>query len=91
MESIMTETFPRIVTAAELRLGDVVELFDGPFSTAIVRQIEDGKVTFFRPYGTHSDTVYSNGVIPYTGTENFHVFTSGASTYKLWRRNGQLQ
>ena len=86
-----TEKFPRTVTAAELKLGDVVELFDGPFATAIVRQIEDGKVTFFRPYGTHSDTVYTGGVIPYTGIEDFHVFTYGTSTYKLWRHADHLK
>ena len=86
-----TETFPRQVTAAELRLGDVVELFDGPFATAIVRQIKDGKVTMFRPYGTHSDTVYTGGVIPYTGIEEFHVFADGKSTFKLWRHADHLK
>lgn len=89
--TMTTETFPRTVTAAELRLGDVVELFDGPFGTAIVRQIKDKLVTMFRPYGAHADTVYTGGLIPYTEVEDFNVRQDSTSTYKLWRHADHIK
>lgn len=39
-----------VVKATELRVGDVVHLFDGPYSTANVSKIEHGEIHFVRPY-----------------------------------------
>lgn len=85
------ETFPRTVTASELKLGDVVELFDGPFATATVKQIKDGLVHFHRPYSHGGDFTCTAGIICYTGLEEFSASVTSTSTYKLWRRGGQLQ
>lgn len=86
----MTE-FHQLVTVEEMKLGDVVEVFDGPWSTAIVRKIEDGNVTFFRPYGTHADFTCTAGVICYTGTEEFTMTPMSGKRYKLWRRAENLK
>jgi len=70
--------------ASEFRLGDVVQLFDGPYGTATVRQIENDVVTFFRPYVQSEDWSYTGGVICTIGIEQFESFGSG--TYKVWHR-----
>ena len=85
------------VTAVELRIGDVVDLFDGPWATAIVRKIEDNTVLFFRPYGTHADFICTGGVICYTGIENYSEMIADNrgrnynKTYKLWQRASNLK
>lgn len=71
----------------ELRIGDVVQLFDGPFSTAIVKNVTEFEVEFFRPYGVHSDVAYTNGVITYTGTETFHRALPTEQKYFVYQRN----
>lgn len=60
----------KIVKANELQLADVVRLafdFEQPFATCIVKQIKDGTITLFRPYGAHADFSHTGGVICYTG------------------------
>lgn len=76
---------------SELRLGDTVELFDGPYGTGIVKQITERDVYFFRPYGQGEHFSYGgsdNGsqIICYTGTETFSRSRSGRETIKVWRR-----
>jgi hypothetical protein len=66
--------------ADELRLGDTVELYEGPWSTAIVERIEGNQVTFFRPYGTTADFSCGDHVITYVGTEKYSVFIHGGNT-----------
>ena len=54
----------------ELKLGDTVELFDGPWGYGIVNKIENDIIHIFRPYGTCADFSYTGGVIPYVGFED---------------------
>jgi hypothetical protein len=94
---MMTEALPRKVTAAELKVGDVVEMFDGPWSTAIVKQVADNKVHLFRPYGTTADFTCTGGVICYTGIENYsETIADGQGRnynkqFKLWHRANNLK
>jgi hypothetical protein len=63
-----------LIKTKELKLADMVSLFpDDPFSTAIVKQIKDGWITLFRPYGTTADFSYTGGVITYIGVEDFTI------------------
>lgn len=76
---------------SELRLGDTVEIFDGPYGTGIVRKIDDKSVEFFRPYGHGENFAYGgtgNGsqIICYTGCETFSRSLSTKETIKVWRR-----
>jgi hypothetical protein len=71
---------------SELKLGDCVEAFDGPYGTAIVKQIADGLITFFRPYGTHADFTHTGGVICYTGIEEFTRSVTPREKMRVWRR-----
>jgi len=84
--------------SSELKLGDVVELFDGPFGTATVKQIKDGSVTFFRPYVATANFSCTGGVICTIGIEEFSRAVTDVdvprkyqATFKLWRRGGELQ
>lgn len=86
-------TYPRTrFPVNELQTGDTVR-FDGidGFQTAIVKQVTDKEVTFFRPYGTTADFEYTGGVICYVGVEEFSVARvhPGLSFMVLQRR--QLQ
>lgn len=79
-------------TAAELKLGDVVELFDGPYGTATVKQIKDNEVTFFRPYAQAENWSYTGGVLCLVGIEEFsrpitdHLKREYNAQYKVWKR-----
>lgn len=71
------------VKASELKPGDKVQLFEGPYGTATVVQVEDEscrrydqyanrslEVVLWRPYMQTSDVLYSGGnVIPGIGLE----------------------
>jgi hypothetical protein len=70
----------------ELRIGDVVNAFDGPFGTAIVKNITENTVTFFRPYGTNSDVAYGDGLICYTGIETFSRGLPSEQTIFVYQR-----
>jgi hypothetical protein len=74
------------VPISELKLGDTVEVFEDAFGSAVVNQIKDGSVHFFRPYATTEDFSYTGGVIPYIGIETFTRPTTDTSTVKVWRR-----
>ena len=77
----------KTVTAKELRLGDVVQLFDGPYGTAHVRNITDTLVTFYRPYGTCTDFSCTAGVICYVGIEEYSELLESSKTFTLWHHN----
>lgn len=72
--------------ASELKLGDTVKLRTGIWNSAIVRQIKDGMVTFWRPYGTTADFSYTSGVICYTGVEEFSVPQDSTVEYEVVER-----
>jgi hypothetical protein len=71
---------------SELQLADCVEAFDGPYGTAIVKKIEDGLITFFRPYGANASFSYTGGVICYMGIEEFTRSVTPRETIRVWRR-----
>lgn len=71
------------VPMKNLKLGDRVELFEGAYGTATVIQIEDDKVTFYRPYIHTSDFSYTGGVIPYIGTETCIFLMTPDKTFNL--------
>lgn len=72
--------------ASELRLADTVQLTDDPWGTALVTQIKDGLVTFWRPYGHTGDFSYTGGVIAYVGLEIMQVCRDSPSTFKVLAR-----
>ena len=73
-----------VMNTKELKLGDVVEVYNGPWNTAIVCKIEPDGITLFRPYGTMADFSCGNRVICYTGIEEFKVGMLG--TFKVLQR-----
>lgn len=68
---------PYTVEADEttLRLGDTIRVDLEAYADAVVKQINVEKrlVELFRPYMHTSDFIYSGGVIPYIGTENYSI------------------
>ena len=78
--------FPCEVKIGDLQLGDTVQAFEGPFGSAVISQIKDGSVHFFRPYGVTEDFSYTGGVIPYIGIETFTRPVTDQSTVTVWRR-----
>lgn len=78
---------PFLCKAAELQLGDTVDLFDsGPFGSAVVTQIKDGFVHVFRPYCVTTDFSYTGGVIPYIGTETMVFQVDIEREFRVWHR-----
>lgn len=81
----MTTYIRATIPATELRIGDVVKVFDDEWGTAIVKNIAAGLVHFFRPYGHADNFIYSGGVICYTGVEEFtrpHTVTEMVYVYR---------
>jgi hypothetical protein len=76
--------------ANELKTGDIVQIFDDAFGTAIVKNVTDDSVFLYRPYGTNFDTIYSNGLICTMGLEEYSIFRN-ANEYKVWRRQNGLK
>jgi hypothetical protein len=88
----MPAEFPRMMKVNELKLGDVVELFEGPFGTAIVSEVApDNGVRFYRPYGHHNDVAFGTRVSCYVGIEDFARPMSDTATIKVWRRADHLR
>ena len=84
--------YPLTVSAADLRLADVVTCMDGGgYVTATVKQIKDGLVTLFRPYVETSDFTYTRGVICMIGIEEFKVEASPHRTFQVWARKEDLR
>jgi len=72
---------------SELRLADVVEIFEGPFGTGIVRQITDDVVTIMRPYGVTGDFSYTGGVLYLVGNEECRYLLSDTRTvFRVYQR-----
>jgi len=81
--------FPITVDLTELRLADVIEVFDGPFGTAVVTQITDTEVITHRPYGVTGDFSYTGGVPYSVGNEVCKYLlasTKGHYKFKVWQR-----
>jgi hypothetical protein len=88
MTEVKTTEYPnREMKLDELRAGDIVKVLDGPWGTAIVKNVTEESVTFFRPYGTHADFTTTAGVICYTGTETFSRFLPSKQTVFVYQRN----
>lgn len=83
------EKFPQVIELKDLRLADVVELFEGPFGTAVVTQITADEVTMHRPYGVTSEWSYTGGVPYSVGNEVVKYLLSsrpGHYKFKVWQR-----
>lgn len=84
--------FPKMVKIADIKLADVVELFEGAYGTGTVTQIKDGLVTIMRPYGATADFSCTAGVIFYTGLETCTYLLDSAGPgrsnyeFKVWSR-----
>ena len=74
--------------ASELKLGDVVRLFDYGYGIGTVKQIKDGQITFFRPYVSTGDFTCTSGVICYIGIEQFTRSITENVTYEVLYRSG---
>lgn len=68
-----------------LQLADTVKLYDGPWNVALVKNITEKEVTFFRPYGHADDFSYIGGVICYIGLEEFSI-PRNANIYEVLNR-----
>lgn len=75
-------------TVAQLQLADVIELFEGPFGTGVVRQITKDEVIISRPYGVTQDFSYTGGVCYSTGVEECHYLLSDTRpfSFKVYQR-----
>lgn len=83
------QKLPRFVEIGELRLGDVVTLDDPrkfPFDTCIVKQVSNGVISLYRPYGISSNYAHTRGVSCYMGAEEFDIHTSSTYRVQLWTR-----
>lgn len=85
-------TFPAQIHLNDLRLADVVELFAGPFGTAVVTQITADEVILHRPFGVTGDFSYTGGVPYSVGNEVCTYlkrdtrFAAKLYTFKVWQR-----
>jgi|ERR1035437_7708623 hypothetical protein len=70
----------------DLKLADVVELFEGPFGTGVVRQITKEQVIISRPYGVTGDFSYTGGVSFSVGVEECKYFLSSHHTFTVFQR-----
>lgn len=77
--------FP-LVKITELGLGDVVELFEGAYGSATVKQIKDSVLTFFRPYTHTAEFAYTGGVICYVGMEVVVYQLTSTMLFKLLQK-----
>jgi hypothetical protein len=77
---------PIEVPLHELRLADIVQLFEGPWGYAIVRQITNKSVKLIRYYGTTFDFSYTGGVICLQGHEDVEYFLTDKTKLKVWSR-----
>lgn len=85
------QTFPMMLDYADLKIGDVVELFDGPFSTAIVKDKCDGLVRFYRPYGVQGNVLSGYGVSCAMNAEDFKDNGTRKCQIKVWQRATNLK
>ena len=78
--------YPLWQAVPDLRLADVVELFEGPFGTGVVRQITKEQVIISRPYGVSGDFSYTGGVSFSVGVEECKYFLSSGHVFKVFQR-----
>lgn len=71
---------------AELKLGDIIQCFEGPFGTGVIQGIEGDMVKVFRPYAKTDDFSYTGGVICYTGIEHYAFWKSEKREVFVYRR-----
>jgi hypothetical protein len=80
-------TYPINVRVTELKLADVVELFEGPFGTGVVKQITADTVIIQRPYGVTGDWSYTGGVPYSVGNEECkYLLAHTGREFKVWQR-----
>jgi hypothetical protein len=78
-----------IIRVEQMRLGDRVRLYPRPlhcFTDMVVKQINEGDVTFFRPYVHTTDFSFQRGVICYVGIEEYTVRINDTNEYELLER-----
>jgi hypothetical protein len=71
------------VKQRDMKLGDVVECYKGPFSTAVVEKVTDNMVHLFRPYARANDVAYGDTVTCLTGVEHFSVWRDSDREFVL--------
>jgi len=79
---------PLIEKPRNLKLRDVVRMRGNvnPFGTAVVYNIRDGMVHFYRPYAVTADFETTGGVIPYIGIEDYAVELTSSVEYEVLER-----
>lgn len=83
---------PQEILVKDLQLGDVVRSFDGPYSAATVKKIEETQVILFRPYVQTADFSYTGGVLCYIGVEEYPLWKNDtAKVTLLYRREEPLK
>lgn len=81
----------RQVMAKDLKLADTVQLGqERGWGTALVKQIKDGWITLFRPYGVTSDYSHSGGVSCYIGVEEFKVLADDLTVFTVVGKSKEL-
>ena len=77
---------PTRAKVSDLKLADIVELFEGPFGTGVVRHITKDEVIISRPYGVSGDFSYTGGVPFSVGVEECKYFLSSHHTFTVYQR-----
>ena len=85
---------PREILAADVKLGDRVQTFDGDYATSTVVKIDADCIFLFRPY-IHVDGVVCGGrgslyVTPYIGTETYPIMRTDRRPLTLLYRDETL-
>lgn len=75
----------------DLRVGDVLKQFEGPFGTAIVEKITAEAVHLFRPYGatagfTYGDFAPRGQTICYHGREETVFLLTDKAQFLVYQR-----
>lgn len=74
------------VKASDLKLADVLHMFDGAFGTAVVHKVTDEGVYLERPYMCTDDFSSTGGVSTYIGVERFSLPKCSDRTYTVLSR-----
>lgn len=85
----MPTIYPKkLMKMSELCLSDVVcasYSIAEPFTSMIVKRIEDNNITFFRSY-SRPDSVFSGTVTCYIGVEEFTVPINDSHEFYVYQR-----
>lgn len=85
----MTTKYNFECAVTDLQLGDVIRvpsMPDAPWNTGIVKNVSEGRIEIFRPYGTTADFTYTGGVICYTGIEQFPILPCTGERVWVYQR-----